>query len=155
MSSSTQQRKIKDPQTLRCSTDIVKKFVFIKEKDFLCEFLPSTETYKSKRDRLYKLKRKLPPKMYLKHLQAFREELLNDISVLKRKYTPSITEKYEKKEKPVNLNQSESEKKKLQKQKKIKEYNMKIKKLREEFKGNFDFFKADIQLGNNKDGSFF
>jgi hypothetical protein len=152
MSSSTQQRKIKDPNVLKCSTDQVKKFVFVHEKDFLCEFLPKMETYKKKRDRVLKLKRKLPPKMYLKHLQSLREELLSDVSILKKKYSKEVTDKYEPNELQNKDNLTEKEKKKLNMQKKMMEQKMKIKKLKEEFKGNFEFFKADVQIGQNKNG---
>ena len=157
MNVSSKQKKIKDPCVLRCSKDNVNKFSFIKEKDFLCEYLPQLETYKKKQERIKKLKRKLPPKIYLKHLQSLRSELISDLSLLKKEYSPQVTKKYETLSKQQSLedpNLKENEKKKLKRQQKMREQKEKIKKLKEEFTGTFEFFKADVQIGENRDGKY-
>ena len=155
-SNNSKPKKIKDPSVLQCSNDSVKKFVFLKEKDFLCEFLPTIESYKAKQTKIHKLKRKLPEKIYLKYLQSFREQLISDLSLLKKEYSPQITEKYEDKpdEPEANKNLSEAQKKKLKRQRKMIEQQNKIRKLKQEFKGNFEFFKADVQIGKNKSGKW-
>jgi hypothetical protein len=154
-SNNSQPRKIKDPSVLRCSNDNVKSFVFLKEKDFLCNYLPTIQEYKKKQEHIQKLKRKIPAKIYLRYLQSFREQLMSDLSLLKKDYSDKVVKKYEEKEKKdaeADKNLSQGQQKKLKLQKKMIEQQHKIKKLKEEFKGNFDFFKADVQIGKSKNG---
>ena len=150
---SNEQRKIKDPSVRRCSQNQVKNFVFLKEKDFLSEYLPTLDEYKKKQTRLLRSSKKLPPEMYLRQLQAFREQLLSDVSLLKKKYSKKVTQKYEAPKQNTAKPLSEAERKKQEKQQKMAEQQAKVRKLREEFKGDFDFFKADVQLRDDKGGT--
>ena len=145
----SKQRKIKDLSVNRCSDANVKNFEFVQEKDFLCQFLPKMDFYNKKNDQILKLKRKLSSKIYLKYLQSFKEQLLSDLSLLKKEYSPEVIKKYEEglqEEGAINDHGISEEKQKQIKQK------QKIEKIKEDFQGNFDFFKADVQIGKHKNG---
>lgn len=153
---SNEQRRIKDPCVLKCSTDKVKQFKFIRNKDFLYDYMSTMKDYKKKREKLTKLARKLPSIMYLKLLQSLRCELMSDLALLKENFSDKIVKKFDNKENSKNKKNVEDKSNKAKNNQRRLEIQENLKKFEKDFKSDFDFFKGNVEFsGKNYSRVFF
>ena len=120
-----------DPRITNCSQDSVKSYKFTREKDFLYGDLPTVQDLKDQRKNQYELEKSLPVEMYLKSLQAFREDLISKIILLKRAVSTKVSQKISE-----NGNESDFHKKNNGKP------NPQVDN---ELEGDFPFFKGKIE----------
>lgn len=134
MSLNSKNTQIQESSYPHCSSDKVKNFTFVDERDFLIDFMKDPQTYKNDYAKIEKLNNKFSSDLYLKHLQTFKETLMNELIVLKSK-------KIEKK-KIEKIDYSQNRLKQI--------YLQNLNKPKNESKEeNFKFFKAKLEVGPN------
>ena len=127
----SKQERVIDPCTLACSNSKITNFRFLKEKEFLIQYVDSYEKLLKEKEELEKKRNKLPEELYLRLLKTLREKIFNYIALLKES-------KYKKKKNNKILKMKE----KLHSNEKKKEFDQKNEDLNE----SFSFFKGQFEI---------